>query len=66
MPDWNHLVREHLAALPAKNSDAHSRMQLDQIRFGVFQARRGLVEARSVITTWPWAKFSLWLSCCLD
>jgi DNA polymerase (family 10) len=47
--------------LLAIGSDAHSTAQLDQIRYGVFQARRGWVEARSVINAWPWAKLSRWL-----
>jgi DNA polymerase (family 10) len=48
-------------ALLAIDSDAHSRAQLVQIRYGVFDARRGWVEASSVVNTWPWAKFSRWL-----
>jgi DNA polymerase (family X) len=47
--------------LLAIGSDAHSTGQLDQIRYGVFQARRGWIEARSVINTWPWLKLSRWL-----
>ena len=43
-------------------SDAHSTAQLDQIRYGVFQARRGWIEARSVINTWPLAKLTRWLA----
>jgi DNA polymerase (family 10) len=46
----------------AINSDAHSAAQLDQIRYGVFQARRGWIEARSVINTWPWTKLSRWIN----
>ncbi len=42
-------------------SDAHSTAQLDQIRYGVFQARRGWIEARSVINTWPCSKLRRWL-----
>jgi DNA polymerase (family 10) len=48
-------------ALFAIDSDAHSAAQLEQARYGVFQARRGWVEARSVVNAWPWSKFSLWL-----
>ncbi len=48
-------------ALLAIDSDAHSAAQLEQIRYGVFQARRGWVEARSVVNAWPWAKFNRWL-----
>jgi len=52
---------QEAGALLAIGSDAHSIPQLDQIRYGVFQARRGWIEARSVINTWPWAKLGRWL-----
>jgi DNA polymerase (family X) len=52
---------QEAGVLLAVGSDAHSTVQLDQIRYGVFQARRGWVEARSVINTWPWAKLNRWL-----
>jgi len=52
---------QEAGVLLAIGSDAHSTAQLDQIRYGVFQARRGWIEARSVINTWPWAKLSGWL-----
>lgn len=48
-------------ALLAIGSDAHSTAQMDQIRYGVFQARRGWAEARSVVNTWRWAEMSRWL-----
>lgn len=48
-------------AVLAINSDAHSAGQLDVIRYGVFQARRGWVEARSVVNAWSWARLSRWL-----
>jgi DNA polymerase (family 10) len=48
-------------ALLAIDSDAHSAAQLEQTRYGILQARRGWVEARSVVNTWPWMKFSRWL-----
>jgi DNA polymerase (family 10) len=48
-------------ALLAIDSDAHSAAQLEQTRYGVLQARRAWVEARSVVNTWPWPKFSRWL-----
>jgi DNA polymerase (family X) len=48
-------------ALLAIDSDAHSAAQLEQTRYGVLQARRGWIEARSVVNTWPWPKFSRWL-----
>ena len=43
------------------NSDAHSTAQLEHIRYGVLQARRGWIEAQSVVNTWPWPKLSRWL-----
>jgi len=52
---------QQAGVLLAIGSDAHSTAQLDQIRYGVFQARRGWVEARSVINTWAWAKLNRWL-----
>jgi len=48
-------------AVLAINSDAHSAGQLDVIRYGVFQARRGWIEARDVVNAWPWPKLSRWL-----
>lgn len=48
-------------ALLVIGSDAHSTAQLEQIRYGVFQARRGWIEARSVVNTWTWAKLNSWL-----
>jgi DNA polymerase (family 10) len=45
----------------AIDSDAHSAAQLGQTRYGILQARRGWVEARSVVNTWPWPKLSRWL-----
>jgi DNA polymerase (family 10) len=48
-------------ALFAINSDAHSLSQLEYIRYGIFDARRGWTEAQSVINTWTWSKLSRWL-----
>jgi len=48
-------------ALFAINSDAHSASQLEYIRYGIFDARRGWTEAHSVINTWTWSKLSRWL-----
>ncbi|HTR38700.1 MAG TPA: DNA polymerase/3'-5' exonuclease PolX [Bryobacteraceae bacterium] len=52
---------QEAGALLAIGSDAHSTAQLDQIRYGVFQAQRGWVEARSVVNTWAWPKLERWL-----
>jgi DNA polymerase (family X) len=48
-------------ALLAIDSDAHSTAQLEQTRYGVFQARRGWIEARLVVNAWPWSRFNRWL-----
>jgi DNA polymerase (family 10) len=52
---------QEAGVLLAIGSDAHSTAQIDQIRYGVFQARRGWIEARSVVNTWPLAKLNHWL-----
>jgi DNA polymerase (family X) len=52
---------QEAGVLLAIGSDAHNTAQLDQIRYGVFQARRGWIEARSVINAWPWTKLTHWL-----
>jgi DNA polymerase (family X) len=52
---------QEAGVLLAIDSDAHSTAQLDGIRYGVFQARRGWVEAKAVINTWPWPKLKRWL-----
>ncbi len=48
-------------ALLAINSDAHSTAQLEHIKYGVMQARRGWIESRTVVNTWPWNKLNRWL-----
>lgn len=55
-------VAQEGGALLAINSDAHSVSQLDQIKYGVFQARRGWVRAETVVTTWPLARLEQWLN----
>ena len=52
---------QEAGVLLAIGSDAHSTTQMDQIRYGVFQARRGWIEARSVVNTWPLVKLNHWL-----
>ncbi len=42
-----------LGAMLTISSDAHSVSELDLLRWGVDQARRGWVTARSVANTWP-------------
>ncbi|MFN8529467.1 MAG: DNA polymerase/3'-5' exonuclease PolX [Anaerolineae bacterium] len=44
------------------DTDAHAVRELDQMRYGVITARRGWVEARSVINTWPLEQFEAWIT----
>jgi len=43
------------------NTDAHSQGDLDMLQFGVSTARRGWVEASSVLNTWKTANLLNWL-----
>ncbi|NPV47920.1 MAG: DNA polymerase/3'-5' exonuclease PolX [Armatimonadetes bacterium] len=43
------------------NTDAHGPKELALLRYGVMTARRGWVEAPSVINTWPLPKLRQWL-----
>lgn len=43
------------------NTDAHSERDMDLLPFGVLTARRGWVEAKDVINTWPLEKFTQWI-----
>lgn len=45
----------------AINTDAHSVPELDHLHYGVTTARRGYVEAASVLNTWPLEKFEAWV-----
>lgn len=49
-------------ALLAIGSDAHRTTQMDYVRYGITQARRGWVEAKCVVNTWPLAKLKKWLA----
>jgi DNA polymerase (family 10) len=49
-------------ALLAIGSDAHSTTQMEYVRYGITQARRGWIEAKSVINTWPLGKLRKWLA----
>lgn len=44
------------------NTDAHSVDRLDEMRYGVTVARRGWIEAPTVINTWPLRKLRQWLT----
>ncbi len=52
---------QEAGALLVIDTDAHSVAQLELMRYGVSQARRGWIEARSVVNSWPWAKLNRWL-----
>jgi DNA polymerase (family 10) len=43
------------------DTDAHRIEEMDLMRFGVITARRGWVEARSVINTWSLEQFLEWM-----
>ncbi len=45
----------------AVNTDAHRVAHLDLMEFGITNARRGWVEARHVVNTWPLERFRQWL-----
>lgn len=51
-----------LGILLAIDTDAHSADQMDLLHFGVTTARRGWVEAASVLNTWPVERFTAWLA----
>jgi DNA polymerase (family 10) len=43
------------------NTDAHRESDMDLLPFGVMTARRGWVEAKHVINTWPVEQFVNWI-----
>jgi len=51
-----------MGVLLAINTDAHRVAHLDLMEFGISNARRGWVEARQVVNTWPFERFSQWNS----
>jgi DNA polymerase (family X) len=50
-----------MGILLAIDTDAHTASQMDLLHFGVSTARRGWVEAPSVINTWPVERFLEWV-----
>lgn len=46
----------------AINTDAHTADQMDLLHYGVRTARRGWVEADTVINTWPLERFIEWIN----
>ncbi len=61
LSDVNARLAVEQGALLTINSDAHNAANMDLIRLGVLTARRGWVEAPSVINTWPLRKLTAWL-----
>ncbi|MGH8234957.1 MAG: DNA polymerase/3'-5' exonuclease PolX [Rhodanobacteraceae bacterium] len=57
LDDWHCRMAKEMGVMLAISSDAHSTNDLDKIRFGVDQARRGWVEAKDVINTRPLREF---------
>ncbi len=49
-----------LGILICIDTDAHSAPEMDLMSYGVLTARRGWVEAKSVINTWPVERFIEW------
>ena len=59
-PELARLAKD-MGVLLAVNTDAHRVAHLDLMPYGVTNARRGWVEARHVVNTWPFDRFSRWL-----
>ena len=49
-----------LGILISINTDAHSADHMDLMHYGVLTARRGWVDAKSVLNTWPVERFIEW------
>ncbi len=60
-PELARMAKDMGIAL-AINTDAHRIAQLDLMDFGISNARRGWVEARHVVNTWSYERFSQWIS----
>lgn len=62
---WNRLDLNDIHCRMAKekgikiviNTDSHNKMEMDNMKFGVGQARRGWLEKRDVLNTLSWEKF---------
>lgn len=59
-PELARLAKD-MGVLLAINTDAHAEDHLDLMDFGVINARRGWVEAKHVVNTWTFEKFSNWV-----
>jgi DNA polymerase (family 10) len=57
-----HVMRaKELGVKVVISTDAHSPRGLEDMRFGVDQARRGWLEPADVLNAMPWADFNAWL-----
>ena len=59
-PELARLAKD-MGVLLAINTDAHREAHLDLMDFGITNARRGWVEARHVVNTWSFERFSQWI-----
>ena len=59
-PELARLAKD-MGVLLAINTDAHREAHLDLMDFGITNARRGWVEARHVVNTWSYERFSQWI-----
>ena len=58
-----HAFRAHeLGVKLILSTDAHTRRELDNMRYGIEQARRAWCEACDVLNTLPWKEFQKWVT----
>ncbi|MEN6641963.1 MAG: DNA polymerase/3'-5' exonuclease PolX [Armatimonadia bacterium] len=62
LSDVNARLAVSKGALLSINTDAHYREELQLLKYGVMTARRGWVEAESVINTWELGRLRGWLA----
>ena len=61
LSDVHALRARELGVNVVVSTDAHTRRELENMRYGVDQARRAWCEAGDVLNTRPWPEFSAWL-----
>lgn len=59
--DWLRRARGRTDVLWVISTDAHHVAELDHVRWGAAQARRGWVRAAQVVNTWPAEEFLSWI-----
>lgn len=62
LSDVNARAAAEAGCMISINTDAHCREELALMRYGVMVARRGWIEAPSVINTWPLKQLRKWLA----